>query len=102
MLKDKAGLWKSDDEFTFFDHFLICCNLIRIQQVSTRKVLGSQNDDEVVLEDSIQDSFSQLWTKGKPDAEGYFTLENEKLSKTGPKILTAISSGILKVKGNII
>ena len=38
----------------------------------------------------------QLWIKGIPDAEGYFTL---KLSHT-PKFMTAISSSTLQIKGN--
>ena len=38
----------------------------------------------------------QLWKKGIPDAEGYFTL---KLSHT-PKFMTAISSSTLQIKGN--
>ena len=39
----------------------------------------------------------QLWKKGKPDAEDYFTLENSGV----PKVLTAISESGLEIKGNI-
>ena len=87
----------SDDKFTFSENGF---NIFLIHQISTRKFLGSSSGGEVTKEDFKEDG-SQLWRKGKPDAEGYFTLQNGKLTKTGPKFLTAISSGILQVKGNI-
>ena len=53
--------------------------------------------NEVVMEILEQDRSDQLWKKGKPNNEGYFSLENSKV----PKFMTAISSEDLEVKGNI-
>ena len=47
-------------------------------------------------EDFTIDLPEQLWIKGNTDFEGYFTLENFKV----PKVLTAISSSELEIKGN--
>ena len=44
-----------------------------------------------------QDRAEQLWKKGKPNNEGYFSLENFKV----PKFLTAISTRCLEIKGNV-
>ena len=44
-----------------------------------------------------QDRVDQLWKKGKPNIEGYFSLENFEV----PKVITAISSRSLEIKGNI-
>ena len=61
-------------------------------------MLGTKNDSEVILEDfDEKDRAEQLWKKGKPNAEGYSTLENSKV----PKIMTAISSSILRIIGKI-
>ena len=43
------------------------------------------------------DQQDRLWKKGKPDAEGYFTLENDGV----PMVITAISESGLEIKGNI-
>ena len=51
----------------------------------------------VDLEDFQEGKAKQLWKKGDPNAEGYFTLENSNV----PKVLTADSSSDLKIKGNI-
>ena len=98
MLKTKDGLWESDHEWTFIakKKKMIC-----IEEVSSTKVLGASSDGKVNLEEFIVGKAQQLWKKGKPDAKGYFTLENHKVTKTGKRILTGISSGILQVKSNI-
>ena len=72
-------------------------DLICITNTSKTKVLGTNKDGEVILEVYEEDKAEQLWKKGKPNAEGYSTLENSKM----PKIMTAISSSILRVIGNI-
>ena len=72
-------------------------DLICIENISKTNVLGIKNDGEVILEVFEEDKPEQLWKKGKPNAEGYSTLENSKV----PKIMTAISSSILKIIGNI-
>ena len=59
--------------------------------------MGATSDGKVIQEVFIEGKADQLWKKGKPDAQGYFTLENSGVSKT----LTAISKKGWKVKGNI-
>ena len=60
-------------------------------------VWGITNDSKVILENFEEDKDEQLWKKGEPNAEGYFTLENSKL----PKLMTGISSSGLEIKGNL-
>ena len=60
-------------------------------------VLGITNDSKVILENFEEDKDEQLWKKGEPNAEGFFTLENYKLSK----FLSASSSTSLELKGNV-
>jgi hypothetical protein len=60
-------------------------------------VWGITNDSKVILENFEEDKDEQLWKKGEPNAEGYFTLENYKVSK----FITASSSNSLELKGNI-
>ena len=59
--------------------------------------MGATSNGEVILEDSEDGKDQQLWRKGEPDAEGYFTLENSGV----PKFITAISESDLEIKGNI-
>ena len=73
-------------------------DLIHIENISKTKVLATASDGQVILEDLEESKAEQLWKKGRPDAEGYFTLINSKV----PKIMTAISSSVLQMKGNII
>ena len=95
MLKDKTGLWKSVDSWTFKSKD---DDLIYIENTSKTKILATTNDNEVIFEVFEQGKANQLWKKGKPDAENYFTLEN-----SGElKVLTAISESGLEIKGNII
>ena len=77
--------------FLHSKEYLIC-----ITNISKTKVLGTKDDGGVILEVYEEDKAEQLWKKGKPNAEGYSTLENSKV----PKIMTAISSSILRVIGN--
>ena len=72
--------------------------MICIKNISKSKVLGTKNDGEVILEVFEKDRAEQLWKQAKPNAEGYSTLENSKV----PKIITAISSSVLRVIGNIL
>ena len=71
--------------------------LICIENISKTKVLGIKNDGEVILEAFEEYKPEQLGKKGMPSAAGYSTLENSKV----PKIMTAISSSILRLIGNI-
>ena len=94
MLQSKEGLWMSDDKWNFKSKD----DFIYIENISKAKFWGTKTqtknfNDKVILEDVAK----QFWKKGKPNAEGYSTLENFKM----PKIMTAISSSILRVIGNI-
>ena len=62
------------------------------------KVLETTNDGKVILEDFEDDKAEQLWEKGVPNAEGYFTLENYNVAKF---MTYNISSSSLEIKGNI-
>ena len=84
----------TDDEWNFTTKD----DMIYIENISKTKVLGTSNDGEVVLEDFEEDKTEQLWKIGEYNAEGYFTLENSKV----PKVMTAISSSSLEIKGNLI
>ena len=72
-------------------------NLIYIENIKTKKVLESKNGGKVCQEDYEEDKAQQLWKKGEPNAEGYFTLGN--FNRT--EIMTAVSSSILQIKGNL-
>ena len=60
-------------------------------------VWGITNDSKVILENFEEGKDEQLWKKGELNAEGYFTLENYKVSK----FITASSSTSLELKGNV-
>ena len=60
--------------------------------------MGTKNNSKVILKNFEENKPEQLWKKGEPNAEGYFTLENLKVSK----FMTATSSTSLELKGNII
>ena len=95
MLKDKAGLWKSVDSWIFKTKD---DDVIYIENTSKTKVLEATSDGRVIQEFSVEGKANQLWKKGKPDVEGYFTLENSGV----PKVITAIFKSGLEIKGNII
>ena len=74
--------------------------LIYIENSLKIKVLEITSNGKVFLKDLEEGKAEQLWKKGEPNAEGYFTLESSKV----PKVMTAVlSSGrkILEIKGNI-
>ena len=95
MLKNKAGLWKSVDKWVFKtgDN-----DLIYIENNSKTSVLEATSDGNVIEEVLLEGKAEQLWEKGTPNAEGYFTLKSH--SET-PKVITAISESGLKIKGNL-
>ena len=72
-------------------------DLIYIENASKTKVLRATRDGKVIQEVFVEGKAEQLWKKGKPDANGYFTLENSGV----PKVLTATSESSLEIKGNI-
>ena len=96
MLQNKAKIWMSD-EFANSWVFKTKTNLIYIENIVSKKVLGTTNDGKVIPEDYKEGKAQQLWKKGEPNAEGYFTLQNFNESK----LMTAISTSELQIKGNI-
>ena len=93
MLQNKAKIWKSDEKWVF----KYKTDLIYIENISTKKVLGSTKDGKVSPENYEEGKAEQLWKKGELDAEEYFTLENY----GAPGVLNAISETGLEIKGNI-
>ena len=68
-----------------------------IENINKTKVWGTTNDNKVILENFEEGKDGQLWKKGEPNADGYFTLENSKVQK----VITANSSGGLEIKGKV-
>ena len=83
MLENRDNLWVSN-EIWFFQPK---SGLIYIENNMTGKVLGLTNDSIVSLEDYVVGDAQQLWIKGEPTVEGYYTLENSGV----PMVLTAVS-----------
>ena len=80
-----------------------------IENIWEEKFLYPTSDDKVIFKykydcKHIFDcEYLQLWEKGVPDNEGYFTLENgSKSIKNITKVLTATSSSSLEIKGKVI
>ena len=97
MLKDKEGLWTSDDEWKFTPFNKTHDNFIYIENSSKTKVLASSSGGKVDQENFEEGKAQQLWKKESEDTEGFFTLTNKHI----PKIMTAISNSTLQIKGNI-
>jgi hypothetical protein len=100
MLQNKEGFWNSSDMWNFTPKQGWIC----IENIDKTKVWGIANDTKVILENFEEDNDGQLWKKGEPNDEGYFTLENFQVSK----FVTAASSTShrdqepsLELKGNI-
>ena len=93
MLQNKDRIWLSNEKWVFKTKR----NFIYIENILTKKVFGTTSDGKVIWEDYEEGKAQQLWKKGEPNAEGYFTLENYKV----PKVITAISESGLEIKGNI-
>ena len=51
-------------------------DLIYIENILKTKFLATTIDGKVTLEDFEENKAEQLWKKGMPNAEGYFTLTN--------------------------
>ena len=85
----------SDEEW----NFKAKDDLIYIENISRSKVLGTTKDGEVILEDFKENKAEQLWKKGHiQNKDGFYILENSKV----PKVITAISSSNLEIKGKRI
>ena len=84
-----SHLWILDDDGELKNKAVI---LDKKWNITTKKTAYGT----VIEEDFVDGKPGQVWKQGKPDAEGYFSLEDSKSSK----ILTATSSSKLEVKGN--
>ena len=73
VLKNQAGHWESADAWNFKTKD---DDLIYIENISKAKFLGTTIDGKVILEDFEENKAGQLWEKGMPNGEGYFTLTN--------------------------
>ena len=109
MLLNKEGLWTSDDDWNFkIDLFNNDSepvkgkeNWIYIENSSKAKFfdLFSNYGSEVILESG---KVPRQWIQGVPNAEGYFTLTSVNYNfYSDGKVITAISSSGLEVRGNI-
>ena len=96
MLQNKDNIWMSDEEWVLKTKN----NLIYIENILTKKVLATTNECKVIPEDYEEGKAQQLWKKGEPNAEGYFTLENFNVTKPA---MTAsyLNSSLLQIKGNM-
>ena len=106
MLLNKEGLWTSDDIWNFKINLFNNDsepvkgkeNWIYTENRSKAKYFGiKQYGSEVILESG---QVPQQWIQGVPNAEGYFTLKSVNFYSDG-KVITAISSSGLEVRGNI-
>ena len=93
MLQNKDRIWLSNKKWVFKTKR----NFIYIENILTKKVFGTTSAGKVIWEDYEEGKAQQLWKKGEPNAEGYFTLENSGV----PKVITAISKKSMEIKGNI-
>ena len=59
--------------------------------------MGISFDGKVIQEDFEEGKDEQIWKQGVPDKDGYFTLENSKVSK----MMTAVSPKRIEIKGKI-
>ena len=91
-LINKEGLWTSNDDWEVLEKedTKICIVNSKHQALSAKH----NSVKERVLE---QDNLGQLWKKGVPNSEGYFTLT----SVTSPKVLTASPAKKLEVRAII-
>ena len=89
-LINKGNDWQSNEEWNFITQG----NMILIKNVSKKQVLGISTNAIVIEKDEDQDDSTQLWKKGKPDAEGFFILENSQF----PMVMTAMSSNTIKIQ----
>ena len=102
MLKNKAGFWKGKDEWNFrtklnSDDLIYIQNIIPVLGIKTNWILEAKNGEVLRKLDKEENKAEQLWKKGEPNAEGYFTLKNSKV----PKILTAVAADILTIQGKL-
>ena len=102
VLLNKEGLWTSADMWNFKTNLISNDsepvkgkeNWIYIENKSNAKFLGTAKYGSKV----ILDKAAQVWKQGVPNTEGYFIVENFKAVQG--KVITAISSSGLEIRGN--
>ena len=94
VLKNRADIWRSNDEWTFVEKD----SMMIIKNTSKNKVLGSTADGKVTLEEFDEANIGQSWIQKKSTNEHYFTFKNA----DSMKFLTAVSEDALEVKGNFV
>ena len=72
-------------------------DLIYIEDISNKKFLQSSNDGNVFWMDFEENKPQQLWKRGEPNSEGYFSLKNY----ISQNFMTATSATTLEVKGKL-
>ena len=96
-LINKANIWSSDDDFKITPNGLI--ELIENNSTNKKTVLRINRKNNVVEEKKfVEGKDGQLWKKGEPNDEGYFTLEGSK----SRKVMTAVSEDKIKIKGKLV
>merc|ERR1712110_910850 len=70
LLRQGMTMWDCFDKWNFKTKD----DLIYIENSSERKVLEALRHGDVILKNFEEDKAEQLWKKGEPNAEGYFTL----------------------------
>ena len=103
VLLNKEGHWTSADMWNFKTNLISNDsepvkgkeNWIYIENKSKAKFLGTAKYGSKV----ILDKAAQVWKQGVPNTEGYFIVENFKAVQG--KVITAISSSGLEIRGNI-
>ena len=91
MLKNKAKFWTSNDKWS---ENRVRNKLTFIKNISKQTTFSTKSDGKVIHKDYEGISSVELWKKGEPDTEGYFTLEHHKVTK----FLSAISATNLEIK----
>ena len=89
-LINRGNDWKSDEEWNFTSQG----NMILIENVSKKQVLGISSNFIVTERDEDQNDSTQLWKKGKPNAEGFFILENSEF----PMVMSAMSAYTIEIR----
>ena len=91
MLKNNENQWTSTDRWNIKTEG----KFVFIENTSKSKVLGTTSTGEVIEEDFDGNRTEQLWVKGEPNNEGYFTVTTSE-SKL---LLSVNSSESLEIKG---
>lgn len=95
-LINKANIWSSDDDYKITPNG----SFYLIENISSnkKKVLRITRKNNFEEKKFVEGKDGQLWIKGEPNDEGYFTLEGSKSSK----VLTAVSEDEMKMKGKLL